>query len=69
MAIEVGCLRNGLYHDIVTMQREIRDLQRQDMLLALEIVALKKLIGATPTEVALTTHQGRIDEALSEMGK
>ncbi len=69
MAIEVGCLRNGLYHDIVTMQREIRDLQRQDMLLALEIVALKKLIGATPTEVALTTRQGRIDEALSEMGK
>ncbi len=54
MAIETGCLRDSLYHEIATMQREIRDLQRQDMLLALEIVALKKLIGATPTELSLT---------------
>ncbi len=51
--MEVGCLRDSLYADITAMQKEIQILQRQDMLLALEIVALKKLIGATPTEVAL----------------
>ncbi len=53
MAIEVGCLRDSLYHEIATMQKEIQILQRQDMLLALEIVALKELIGATPTEIGL----------------
>ena len=48
-----GCLQDELYRWEETMQKQVRELQRNEMMMLLRIMALEKLTGATPTETAL----------------
>ena len=57
--MEPGCCQDELYRWEETIQKRVQQLEHNEMTLLLRIMALEKLIGATPAEVALATTEDR----------
>lgn len=53
----VGDFRDDVTCRLDAIQKQVRELQRNEMMLLLRIMALEKLIGATPAETALLREE------------
>ncbi len=53
--MDVGCFRDETARRLNAAEKEIRELRRNEMTILLRVMALEKLAGVTPAEVALAT--------------